>query len=98
MSALCSNPPHVAYVPHIDQVAYRVVSAEHGRLPVLPADEEKARWKRLIGRFGLDVSEAFLGREWSQVVLAQAITSRRSISPRHVSAAGAGSPPRQREL
>ncbi|MGH4018733.1 MAG: UvrD-helicase domain-containing protein [Pseudonocardiaceae bacterium] len=63
-------------VRHIDQVAYRVVSAEHGGLPIVPADEERARWKRLIGRFGLDCGEAFLGHEWRQVVLTQAITSR----------------------
>lgn len=63
-------------VRHIDQVAYRMVSAEHGKLPVMPPDEEKARWKRLIGRLGLHCSEAFLGQEWRQVVLAQAITHR----------------------
>lgn len=63
-------------VRHVDQVAYRVVSAEHGRLAVLPAEEETARWKRLISRRGLDCSDTFLGQEWRQVVLAQAIMTR----------------------
>jgi hypothetical protein len=63
---------HRLDVRHVDQVAYQVTSAVHGRLPVVTPADEKARWKRLIGRFGLDCNEAFLGQEWRHVVLTQA--------------------------
>lgn len=46
-------------VRHIDQIAYRITSAKHGRLPVLPTADERGLWKRLIARFSLSCMEVF---------------------------------------
>jgi superfamily I DNA/RNA helicase len=62
-------------VRHIDQVAYQIVSREHGRLPVLRDTDETARWRQIIYDQRLDLTEAFLAAEWRQVILAQGITS-----------------------
>jgi hypothetical protein len=61
-------------VRHVDQLAYKVVAARHGRLQLLPAEEEKEWWHRLGQRHGLDATPAFLTQEWREVVLAQDIT------------------------
>ncbi|WP_067135961.1 UvrD-helicase domain-containing protein [Microtetraspora malaysiensis] len=64
-------------IRHIDGVAYRLVTGGSGSLAVLRAEEEKARWTRVIRRLGLPsrFDEAFLGHEWRQVILSQDITS-----------------------
>jgi superfamily I DNA/RNA helicase len=69
-------------VRHVDQLAYRVVSAKHGRLPVLKDDEEKERWRRIAKRLGLPqrFSETFLAQEWRHVVLAQNLASWKSYA------------------
>ncbi len=63
-------------VRHIDQIAYQITASRHGRLPVLAASEERGRWRRLIARFGLSCTEAFLSQEWRHVVLTQGIATR----------------------
>jgi superfamily I DNA/RNA helicase len=69
-------------VRHIDQLAYRVVSAKYGHLPVLKDDEEKERWRRIAKRLGLPqrFSETFLAQEWRHVVLAQNLASWKSYA------------------
>lgn len=63
-------------VRHIDQIAYQITASRHGRLPVLAESDQRERWRRLINRFGLSYTEAFLSQEWRHVVLAQVITTR----------------------
>jgi len=58
----------------VDQVAHQIVSGEHGRLAILTPADEKAIWKRIISQGRLPFTEAFLGAEWRDVVLAQAVT------------------------
>ena len=57
-------------VRNVDQLANKLVTAAHGRLALLPPDEEKTWWHGLIARHGLDVTETFLREEWRQVILA----------------------------
>jgi hypothetical protein len=61
-------------VRHVDQVANQVVSAQRGRLTLLSASGDKARWRQVIETSNLRVGETFLAQEWRQVVLAQDIT------------------------
>jgi hypothetical protein len=69
-------------VRHIDKLAYGVVSASHGRLPVLRDTEERERWRRIVKRLGLPqrFNETFLAQEWRHVILAQDITSLESYA------------------
>lgn len=62
-------------VRHIDQIAYRITAARHGRLPVLSDAEQRDRWSQLIIRFGLNRTEVFLSQEWRHVLLAQGIAT-----------------------
>lgn len=62
-------------VRHIDQIAYQITAARHGRLPVVSEAEQRDRWSQLIIRFGLNRTEAFLSQEWRHVLLAQGITT-----------------------
>ncbi|MCA1676311.1 MAG: UvrD-helicase domain-containing protein, partial [Actinobacteria bacterium] len=82
-------------VRHLDQIACRITSAKHGRLPVLPSADERGLWKRLIARFSLSCTEVFLGQEWRHVVLAQGITTREEYVT--ASRSGRGRPLRSRE-
>jgi len=60
-------------VRNVDQLAYRIASAEHGKLRVIDQGEERAWWTLVIARRDIKVSADFLLREWRQVVLAQGI-------------------------
>jgi len=62
-------------VRHVDQLAHRLVAAAHGRLRLLPAEEEKGWWHRLAAEHRLDATDTFLAQEWRQVILAQDITT-----------------------
>jgi hypothetical protein len=61
-------------VRHVDQLANRLVAAAHGRVHLLPAEEEKGWWHRLAAQHGVDATDTFLAQEWRQVILAQDIT------------------------
>ncbi|MGH4013386.1 MAG: UvrD-helicase domain-containing protein [Pseudonocardiaceae bacterium] len=82
-------------IRNIDQIAYQITSAQHGRLPVLQPSDERALWKRLISRFDLSCTETFLGQEWRHVALAQGITTPEVYLA--ASRAGRGHPLRTRE-
>jgi UvrD-like helicase family protein len=84
-------------VRHLDQVANRITAQAHGRLTVVSAEEERQRWAALIKRFELEVSEAFLGQEWRQVVLAQNITGQEQYLTANRGGRGRQLGPRQRE-
>lgn len=58
-------------VKGVDQLANRIVTADAGRLALVRPEEEKRRWA--AAAHTVDASEAFLGQEWRQVVLAQDI-------------------------
>ncbi|MGW5685667.1 UvrD-helicase domain-containing protein [Nonomuraea sp. NPDC003754] len=58
-------------VRHVDQIAYQIVSREHGRLAVLSEAQELGRWAKVSSEH----EPSFLAAEWRQVVLAQGITS-----------------------
>ena len=60
----------------VNQLAYKVGSAVHGKLRVMSDDEETSLWNDVIRTFGLDVNATFLSEEWRQVVLARGLTTR----------------------
>lgn len=60
-------------VKGVDQLAHKVVSADAGRLALLPRDDEERRWATAAGTHGVEASCAFLAQEWRQVLLAQGI-------------------------
>jgi hypothetical protein len=57
----------------VDQLAHKIVTAAIGRLTLLSPEEEKRRWHATAMARGVDATEAFLGQEWRQVLLAQGI-------------------------
>ncbi|MDO1485897.1 UvrD/REP helicase [Rhodococcus rhodochrous] len=62
-------------VQHVDRLAHRVFREEHGNPRILSPVDEKKIWRSIIDDFAIDFSEAFLGEEWRQVILAQRVSS-----------------------
>jgi len=62
-------------VQHVDRIAHRVFREEHGSPRMLSNADEKKLWRSIIDDLGIDFTEAFLGEEWRQVVLAQRVSS-----------------------
>ncbi|SNT42589.1 Part of AAA domain-containing protein [Streptosporangium subroseum] len=83
-------------VHHIDQLAYQVFQASHGRPAILRKDEELAIWQRIAKRQKVPFTEAFLAEEWRQVVLAQSVASAGAYLAAKRAGRGRGLGPRQR--
>ena len=62
-------------VEHVDRIAHRVFREEHGRPNLLLAAQEQQMWQRIIKDLKVELSPAFLGEEWRQVVLARRVDS-----------------------
>lgn len=62
-------------VQHVDRLAHRVFRDVHGSPRMIGSADEKKLWRSIIDELGIDFSEAFLGEEWRQVVLAQRVGS-----------------------
>jgi hypothetical protein len=82
-------------VRHVDQVANQVVTAERGRLAILPEPDQHTLWGQVIASTGVEFGETFLAQEWREVVLAQDITDLPGYLG--VSRAGRGRPLGQRQ-
>jgi UvrD-like helicase family protein len=61
-------------VRHVDQMANQIVAAEHGRIAILPNDEQRSLWRKVIGATGVEFTDTFLAHEWREVVLAHQVT------------------------
>ena len=62
-------------VAHVDKLAHRIFRREHGVPNLVGADEEKALWRSIIDKLGLNFTDVFLAEEWRQVVLARRISA-----------------------
>lgn len=61
-------------VRHVDQFANQIVSAEHGRIDILPADNQRLFWRKAIDAAGAEFTDTFLAQEWRDVVLTHQAT------------------------
>ncbi|WP_277371317.1 UvrD-helicase domain-containing protein [Rhodococcus rhodochrous] len=62
-------------VQHVDRLAHRVFRDVHGSPHMITSADEKKLWRSIIDDLDIDFTEAFLGEEWRQVVLAQRVSS-----------------------
>ncbi|MBF0662627.1 MAG: AAA family ATPase, partial [Rhodococcus sp.] len=62
-------------VQHVDRLAHRVFRDVHGSPHMVSSADEKKLWRSIIDDLDIDFTEAFLGEEWRQVVLAQRVSS-----------------------
>ncbi len=62
-------------VQHVDRIAHRAFRDVHGSPHMINSADEKRLWRSIIDDLGIDFTEAFLGEEWRQVVLAQRVSS-----------------------
>ncbi|MPZ80007.1 MAG: AAA family ATPase [Actinophytocola sp.] len=60
-------------VRHVDQLANQVVTAEHGRIGIMRAEDQRALWREVIEETGVELTDAFLAQEWRDVVLAHQV-------------------------
>lgn len=76
VSMLVEDPAERARIDvrTVDQLANKIVAAQHGRVRVVPAADQDERWSRLAAAHGVDTAAAFLRQEWQEVLLAQEIT------------------------
>jgi superfamily I DNA/RNA helicase len=64
-------------VNNVDRIAMQIVrDAEGGKPQILSLDEEQRAWRQALEVTGSEFDPDFVQREWQQVVLAQAITTR----------------------
>lgn len=61
-------------VRHVDQLANQIVTAEHGRIDILPTDNQRLIWRKAIEATGAEFTDTFLAQEWRDVVLTHQVT------------------------